>query len=175
MSSPTVQQRAESFVAGLRRIKNDRGKLAALRRASSPANRMDAWPVIASLGGEIDRPVYTTVATLYAAHPEENDSSNFGATCRAIALVDSNDSQLPDSHERRFRRLIAADSSEQLGDLLRAWIRLAVSKGGKVNYERLFIDLWNWDWRADDIRVHWASEFWPARREEPSSKQEQAV
>lgn len=169
MSTPNTQARAGSFIAALRRARDDRGKMAALRRASSPHNRMDAWPVIADLGGDIERPVYATLAALYATHPEESSAPNFGATCRQIALQDSGDGKPADSHERRFRRLLAADSSEQLGELLRAWIRLAGSKGVGVNYEQLFSDLWYWDWRAHDIRVRWAATFWPARKTEESS------
>jgi CRISPR type I-E-associated protein CasB/Cse2 len=135
---------------------------------------MDAWPVIADLGGDIERPVYTTIAALYAMHPEESNTPNFGATCRQIALQESGDVKLPESHERRFRRLIAADSAEQLGELLRAWIRLASSKGVAVNYEQLFTDLRNWDWRGDDIRVRWAAEFWPARKAEQPPVGEEA-
>jgi CRISPR type I-E-associated protein CasB/Cse2 len=173
MTTPNTQSRAESFMAALRCASKDRGKMAALRRAFSPHNQMDAWPVIADLGGDIKVPVFATIAALYATHPEEGKAANFGATCRQIALHESGDGKLPESHERRFRRLIAADSSGQLGELLRAWIRLASSKGVAVNYTQLFTDLWNWDRRADDIRVHWAAEFWPARKtEEPSVPEE---
>ncbi|MCI0541714.1 MAG: type I-E CRISPR-associated protein Cse2/CasB [Verrucomicrobiales bacterium] len=173
MSISTPQARAERFVAGLRRVREDRGKMAALRRSLSSRNQMDAWPVIADLGGDIERPLYAAIAALYATHPEEIDTANFGATCRQIALKDSSDGKLPESYERRFRRLIACDTAQQLGDHLRAWIRLASSKGAGVNYERLFTDLWNWDRYANDIRVRWASEFWPARRvEEPAAKEE---
>ncbi len=159
MITPTPQARAERFIAALRRASSDRGKMAALRRAFSPRNQMDAWPVIADLGGDIERPVYVAVAALYATHPSETDAANFGVTCRQIALKDSSDGKLPESHERRFRRLIACDTSEQLGEHLRAWIRLASAKGVSVNYERLFADLWNWEWYAADIRVRWAVEF----------------
>jgi len=176
MSTPTPQTRAERFITALRRAKDDRGKMAALRRGLSRQNRIDAWPVIADLGGDIENPIFGIVAALYATHPEEDDSANFGATCRHIALKDSSDGQLPESHQRRFRRLIACDSAEELGEHLRAWMRLAVSKGAAVNYQRLFTDLWYWAWHADDIRVRWATEFWPARRaEEPADKEEETV
>lgn len=175
MSTPKNRTRSETFIAALRRVGKDRGKMAALRRAFSPRNRMDGWPVIADLGGDIERPVYVTLAALYATHPVESAAQNFGATCRQIALKDSADGKLPESHERRFRRLLAADSSEQLGGLLRAWIRLAASKGVGVNYDQLFTDLWNWDWRADDIRVRWAAAFWPTRQadEETAATEEE--
>ena len=61
MSTPTTQDRAERFIAALRRAKDDRGKMAALRRALSPRNQMDAWPVIADFGGDIRQPVYAKI------------------------------------------------------------------------------------------------------------------
>jgi CRISPR system Cascade subunit CasB len=124
---------------------------------------VDAWPVVASLGGEIGQPgesVHVDIAALFAAHPEESSARNFGETCRAIALADSSDNTLPESHERRFRRLIASSDPSDLVDQLRSWVRLAGSKGVGVNYESLFADLWNWRWYTDDIRVQWARSFW---------------
>lgn len=52
----------------------------------------------------------------------------------------------------------------------------ASSKGVGVNYQQLFTDLWNWEWRADDIRVRWAAAFWPARQAEDQtvSQEEEA-
>src|SRR5690606_6537661 len=112
-SSPTPD-RAARFVAALRRLRdhNDRGALAALRRGYSPATVMDAWPVVSRLGGDIGEygdSVSVTIAALFATHPQESDAYNFGDTCRAIAW-DPAKGELIESHERRFRRLLASDS-----------------------------------------------------------------
>ncbi len=165
MSKPKPSERAARFVGRLRAIKNDRGKMASLRRGLSPATVMDAWPVVASLGGDIGQPgesVHVDIAALFATHPEESKARNFGETCRTIALADSSDNTLPESYERRFRRLLACGDVSDLAAQLRAWVRLATKKSGKagVNYESLFTDLWNWRWYADDIRVQWARSFW---------------
>jgi len=163
MSHVTPRERAARFVGALRLLhtKQDRGALAALRRGLSPATVMAAWPVVARLGGDIGQPgesVHVDIAALFATHPLESTARNFGDTCRAIATDDKGG--LIDSHERRFRRLLAADSTADLSGQLRAWVRLAASKGVGVNYESLFADLWNWRWYADDIRVQWARAFW---------------
>ena len=121
---------------------------------------MDAWPVVASLGGDIGQPVFTAVAAFFAIHPEESKARNIGETCRAIALADSSDRTLPESYERRFRRLLACGDAADVIGQLRSWVRLAASKGVSVNYESMFADLWNWRWYADDIRVQWAKAFW---------------
>jgi CRISPR type I-E-associated protein CasB/Cse2 len=159
-SKQTPKDRAAAFVGALRRARNDRGKLAALRRAltDNPRMHVDAWPVIAGLGGDIAQPVFVTVAALFASHPEESNARNFGETCRRIAQGDGKD--IAPSFESRFRRLLASDDVENVTGQLRGWIRLAASKGVGVNYESLFADLWNWPWYADEIRVKWATSFW---------------
>lgn len=163
MSNPTPKDRAARFVAALRRLRDqkDRGALAALRRGLSPATVMDAWPVVARCGGDIGQPgesVFVDIAALFASHPVDSAVKNFGDTCRAIATDKTG--AIIDSHERRFRRLLASDSAADLTGQLRTWVRLAASQSHGVNYESLFIHLWNWPWYANDIRVDWARAFW---------------
>jgi CRISPR type I-E-associated protein CasB/Cse2 len=168
MSTLTPRERAARFVGALRplAVRHDRGALAALRRGLSPATVMDAWPVVARLGGDIGQPgesVFVDIAALFATHPVESSARNFGDSCRAIA-TDAKGG-LIDSHERRFRRLISSDSLADLSGQLRTWVRMAAGKGTGVNYESLFTDLWNWRWYADDIRVQWARSFWRSGEE----------
>lgn len=165
----TPKDRAADFLAALRRARDDRGKMAALRRAltGTPRLRVDAWPVIASLGGDIAHPVYAATAALYASHPLESQARDFGETCRRIAQGDGKD--IADSFDRRFRRLLACDSVDDVIGQLRSWVRLAASKNIGVNYESLFADLWNWPWYADAIRVKWAKSFWQAADSEPAT------
>ena len=171
MSTVTPRERAARFVGALRNLREqqDRGALAALRRGLSPATVMDAWPIVARLGGDIGQPgesVFVDIAALFATHPDESSARNLGETCRTIARDGSSD-KLIDSHERRFRRLLAADSAADLSGQLRTWVRLTASKGVGVNYESLFADLWNWRWYADDIRVQWARSFWRSGEDTP--------
>ncbi len=174
MSTHPLQERATRFVGALRLLqkKQDRGSLAALRRGFSPATVMDAWPVVHRLDGEIGLPgesVYVDIAALFAEHPVESTARNFGDTCRAVATDDKG--VLIDSHERRFRRLLASDSPTDLAGQLRAWIRLA-GKPGKVvgvNYEALFLDMRFWSGSAQKTRVEWARSFWRSGEESSSA------
>lgn len=167
-TTTTAQERAARFVGALRQIhtKQDRGALAALRRGLSPATVQEAWPVVSRLGGDIGtdgESEFVKIAALFAEHPVESRSGNFGDTCRAIAT--DNKGALIDSHERRFRRLLAADSRDDVAGQLRAWIRLAAGKGAGVNYENLFLNLRFWPSSADKIRVQWARSFWRSGEE----------
>ncbi len=155
------KERAAQFVGALRRACEDRGKRAALRRGLSPATVMDAWPVIASLGGDIGQPgesVCVDIAALFASHPAESNARNFGETCRRIAQGDGK--EIADSFERRFRRLLACDDVANVTGQLRSWVRLAANKGVGVNYESLMNDLLWWNRSADRTRVEWAGSFW---------------
>ncbi len=166
-SKRTPKERAAEFVGALRRARNDRGKLAALRRGltNNPRMHVDAWPVVANLGGDIGQPVFVAVAALFASHPEESNARNLGETCRRIAQGDGK--EIIESFERRFRRLLACNDVADVIDQLRSWVRLAASKGVGVNYESLFADLWYWPWYADDIRVRWAKSFWQSGETPP--------
>jgi CRISPR type I-E-associated protein CasB/Cse2 len=171
MSTTTdTTTRAARFMAALRKAQPDRGKMAALRRAASPSTAREAWPVIYSLGEDLRNLASCTVGALFAEHPfEDQDAFSFGVTCRRIATDNGREREIAESFERRFRRLLACDSAEDVAGQLKAWIRLAGSKGVGVNYERLFNDLAYWDKSADEIRVRWATGFWPARREAEES------
>lgn len=159
----TPKERAANFVGALRRAGNDRGKMAALKRGltDNPRLHVDAWPVIAGLGGDIGNAAYVAIAALYATHPkDESNLRNFGETCRRIALEDSSDGKVPDSFQARFRRLLACDNVDDVIAQLRSWVRLAASKGVGVNYESLMNDLLWWNRLADRTRVEWAKSFW---------------
>jgi CRISPR system Cascade subunit CasB len=164
----TPKERAADFVGALRRARNDRGKLAALRRGltDNPRLHVDAWPVIAGLGGDIGQPAYVAIAALYASHPEESNACNFGETCRRIAQGDGKD--IVESFERRFRRLLACDTVDDVISQLRSWVRLAASKGVGVNYESLMNDLLWWNRSADRTRVEWAKSFWQSGEAAPA-------
>ena len=155
-NQPHPKQIAADVLMYLRRLRNDRGAMADLRCALSPARRARAWPLLARVGG-IDRPIYETVAGLFAYHPDETHSGNIGTTCRCLAGENN-------SFDGRFRRLLSCERDE-ICDRLRPVILTAKAKGIPVNYEELFADLVYW---GDNVKARWASDYWsaPAEMEE---------
>lgn len=159
--------RAADFLVRLRVIREDRGRMAALRRGLSDATQREAWPVIASLGQDFGWVAPRTVAGLFALHPEEDaGASSFGATCRQVATDQGRDPEIPESFERRFRRLLACDSDADVAGQLAAWVRLAATRGVGLNYEELFQSLAGWRYAADRTKLRWARDFWSPRRDE---------
>lgn len=163
MSGVKPKERAADYVKRLCGLRDNRGKMAALRRGMSPATVMEAWPVIASLGGQIagvGESPYVDIAALFALHPVISADRDFGETCRRVATADSRGKDGIENFERHFRRLLASGDPSDTAVQLRFWVRMAASKNVGINYEGLFTDLWNWRYYADDVRIKWARSFW---------------
>ncbi len=142
------RERGAQLLAYLRQLKEDRGAMADLRRALTPAQRHRAWPLLARVGG-IDESRYEAIAGLFAYHPLETNSGNLGTTCRILS-GDHN------TFEGRFRRLLGCDRND-ICKHIRPVVLAAKAKGLPVNYGQLFTDLFYW---SDAVKARWAAEFW---------------
>lgn len=147
-NQPDPKETAVRLLAYLRQRKEDRGAMADLRCALSPARVSRAWPLLAAVGG-IGNPRVETIAGLFAYHPVEAGTGNFGTTCRRLFAKS-------ESSEGRFRRLLGCDRNEICGRL-RPVILAAKSQGIPVNYEALFVDLHYW---SGNVKIRWAKEYW---------------
>jgi CRISPR type I-E-associated protein CasB/Cse2 len=138
--------------------KADRGALAKLRRGFSTATCHYAWPVLASIGIQIDDEEAVLVAALYAEHPLHTEKKeNLGSTWRQVyhkRKPGGGDDR--DSYQTHFRRLISSDRDE-LADQLLGVVRLAASIPIPVNYNLLYDDLRYWGERA---KLRWAKQFY---------------
>jgi CRISPR system Cascade subunit CasB len=149
-NQPDPKESAAKVLAYLRQLRRDRGAMADLRCALNPVRRARAWPLLARIGG-IDRPIYETVAGLFAYHPDETQDGNLGTTCRRLAGENN-------SFDGRFRRLLSCDRDE-VCERLRPVILAAKAKGVPINYEELFADLVYW---GENVKARWARQYWGA-------------
>jgi CRISPR system Cascade subunit CasB len=155
---PDPKKIAADLLIYLRKLKNDRGAMADLRRALNAAQRHRAWPLLAAVCG-IDNPRIEVVAGLFAYHPDEAQNGNLGTTCRRLRGENK-------SFDARFRRLLACDYDE-ICDRLRHVILAAKAKGIDVNYEQLYADLCYW---SASVKARWAQEYWGLpEAEEPAA------
>ena len=154
----------------LDKYKDDREMMANLRCILVDNKKHRAWPALNRLGVAINDDVSAYVAGLFATHPEETSTGNFGVTCKAIEQKRgdkrSDDNKLTPT-ERRFQHLLTAEKGELYGRVLRM-VLLAKSQGISVNYAKLVTDLKFW---SDRTKTEWASAFWtqgaaPAAEEE---------
>jgi CRISPR system Cascade subunit CasB len=147
------------LIERLRKNKDNRGLMATLRCVLVAKKKHRAWPVLNRLGLAITDDDSAFVAGLYATHPEEITSGNFGTTCRKIELCRgekrSDDNKLTPT-ERRFQHLLAAEKRELHSRVLRM-VLMAKSQEVKINYEQLEIDLKFW---SDRTKSEWGMAFW---------------
>lgn len=156
-SQPDMKQIATRLLSYLRQLKNDRGAMADLRCALTPARLPRAWPLLARVGG-IGNPRVETIAGLFAYHPEEAHTGNIGTTCRRLAAESK-------TFDGRFRRLLSCDRDE-ICERLRPVIFAAKARGIPLNYEGLFADLHYW---GDNVKARWAREYWGAPESQESA------
>lgn len=172
---PNPFDKAEDVVRKLKawHADDERGKFALLRHVFFDAPYR-AWEVLRHFGTQaIGHPVYETVAGCFAHHrrkdwcPDDPGMKNFGATCREIAegREDKPDEDGNRRFDARFRRLLACDTQEETCEVVRQLIRLARSADVRVNYRRLFYDLWWWNKRT---KTEWAREYWETGIGEPA-------
>ena len=102
------------------------------------------------------------MASLFALHPEHNDSvKSFGETFCRIKMA----SQGSDGPERRFVALLNAHRDEAPSHLRHA-VSLAESKGVPINYESLLMDIIAWDSESKTVQKRWAGDFWGFKKPE---------
>ncbi len=143
--------------------KKDRGRLADLRRGLSPTTEHHAWPALGALVGSSafepgHRLIYQTVGALFALHPAHQEIGSLGVTCRHLAHGRE------EAFERRFRRLLASGSLEDLRDQLVHLVKMAKASDKSVDYLQLFEDMCRFRYDPQRVKVEWARDYWSAPR-----------
>lgn len=178
---PWQQQRdaeladARQFITKLKELrKNDRGRMAALRRnAGEPlTGRGTAWFYsLLPQNRKKYREVYFLVATLFDLNRIDGTSRDFGSTMFRLATA----MQKSAKDFRRFHILLDAefdtvydreDSDEpwsqgggELAYRLRQMVKLSASKGVGIDWAELLVDLCHWSHTNRAIQKKWARSF----------------
>jgi len=177
-SSYPFPENVRRFLGNLRRIvtRDDRGALSSLRHGASETTRHLAWPVIRQYGGDLGRDAiaWTAIGAAFALYPQPEgkagDGLNFGATCHDLAeptRPKGKDGKIVSSFDSRFRRVLAAESVEDLAK----WVvqiakraKAAKPRPARINYEELLTALLYWDARdgasREQVRRRWATAYW---------------
>lgn len=149
-----------TFLERLRQRTEDRGLMASLRCVLVDSKRHRAWPALSRIGVSVTDEVDALIAGLFATHPEETDTGNFGTTCKAIENkrdeIRGNDNKLTPT-ERRFQHLLAAEKGEELHQRVIRMVLMAKSQGVRVNFDQLATDLRRW---GDRTKTEWAAAYW---------------
>jgi CRISPR system Cascade subunit CasB len=158
--------RQTQFLESLhRRIKDDSGAKAALRRALSDEKHhiRSTYSIVLPLLPDIkyQQENWIFVACLSVYYPQTLDREhpqNFGYSCRGLANATNSEGA-----ERRFRALLDT-AVEDLRSPLTALVRQIKSKDIRLDYPQLLSDLCRWDYpdRYIQVQDRWARTFWGA-------------
>lgn len=162
-TSTEIPETNNSFVGKLYALarREDRGKLADLRRGLSDGTQQSAWPVLGAFGAfqsSIPLLVFQSVGAFFALHPHIARFGNMGTTCRR--LRHEQDMSKPDPFDARFRRLLACDSLDDLCGQLVGVVKMAKANDVPVDYDRLFTDLRWFDNNPQRVKIDWAKHYW---------------
>lgn len=173
-----TQSFSESFVNYLQSMKDDRGKLAVLRKGLNANQAHASWPLLAPFL-DFDKPYLVktlqTVGGLYAYHVHHVEGVNVGKLCRG--LLDEEEKQKLTSGEsgpisRNFQYVLAADGEEVFARVKRLVFR-AKQDGVGLDYVCLLDDLRAWnDYRKEKVKLNWGKEFWKITNTEANESME---
>lgn len=113
---------------------------------------------------------YFLVATLFPLAPHRANRQSLGATLRRVRIIRGGTEQ-SNSLDRRFQTLIDSDR-EQLPFRLRQAVRLAAADDQMIDWERLLLDVLNWEHADHFVQLQWARDYFVGIAEEtaPSSE-----
>lgn len=156
-----------AFIARLQKLAHDRerGQRAALRKYWSPTTRHQSYPVLGLLNA-LGNEQKTILAALFAEHPKHQGNVSVGKA--ALLLGDRKDGDHP--YDRHFRRLLACDDLPDLGQQLHRLVKRLSREGIGLDYADLHKRLNFWTNYRENVKLHWASDFWQAPNlEQPES------
>jgi CRISPR system Cascade subunit CasB len=170
MSTTDYQKQNEDFAAALAKVCTDRGHRAALRRWWSEGTRHYAYPILGKLFA-LDNDRKTLVAALYAVHSKDSAPAHVsGAHSIGSAALKlgggSTSANGFDSMERHFRRLLAAESLDDLGPQLHRLVKRLERKSIPLDYVRLLGNLRQFRNNPESVKTRWALDFWQAPAEQ---------
>ncbi len=170
--NPENQSNPVGFVQSvLQRAQTDNAFGAVMRRADNPNLCSAAWEYLVpycNLSKESERLAFSLVGAAIAREkPQQDGFASFGKALRSLC---KGDADALEREARRFRRVIACDTVEELFPVLRPMLQDLQSQGcAPLCYRDLLKDLLSWSERT---RLRWTQDFYG--KESLREKQEEA-
>ncbi len=158
----------ENFVQYLQSMQNDRGKMATLRKGLVENQAEATWPLLSrfiDFNNPYQIKALQTAAGLFAHHPKDTHTGNFGSFCYKLLSDDERDKIAEGgagSISKHFQYALAANGDEIFARVKRLVLRAKRSEiPVSVNYIQLTNDLLNWNsYKKERIKLAWGEGFW---------------
>jgi CRISPR type I-E-associated protein CasB/Cse2 len=152
-----------SLLTSLETLAQDRGAMAALRKALIPEQRQRCYRYLPRLGcsfnGERDILQFSILAHVWGHHPAHSDTAgNLGASMHKITNGDE-----ANPFNRRFERLIASDSLDELAGQIQGIVSLLHRASIPLNFDQLSNDLFWFSRNPDRVKQEWCAGFYIVR------------
>jgi CRISPR type I-E-associated protein CasB/Cse2 len=159
------------LIPSLQRLQRDRGAMAALRKALIPTQRQFSYRYLSRLGCtfEHDRDVlrFSILAHFWGHHPSHsNTTGNLGRSMRKIT---GGDEKHP--FNKRFERIIACDSLEELAGQLQGNVSLLKRAGVAIDFNQFADDLYWFTRTPDRVKLRWSGGFYVEHPDEAGTDQ----
>ncbi|MBN1151250.1 type I-E CRISPR-associated protein Cse2/CasB [candidate division WOR-3 bacterium] len=159
--------RSAAFVAYvIKRLKKDNAFGAALRRADNPDTEIQGWEYLVSwcdLDNTIERTCFATVAAGLARAKQSIDTPSSIGSAIARSYKDGNQD---DSAKRKLRHLLACNTGVEACHWVRPLLRLAESRGVRINFGLLLNDLLYF---SPKVKERWAMDFYGRKEDKDDS------
>lgn len=159
-------EKKNGFITYLEGIKDERGKMAALRRGLGvpPGTCAAMYPIVAvrlprGCSSFVEERYYL-IAALFGSHTLGQEQGNMGDHMKLAS-----GEKISTAVERRFTRLLGSHW-EDLPNELRQAISFLKSKQTPVNWHQLFFDLRYWGHEDRFVQRRWANAFWGYKPDE---------
>lgn len=145
----------------------DTGFRAVMRRADNPAFESAAWEYLipfCNIQNDFERIPFALIgAAIAKVRPQCNGSAGLGKAFRIVCQKADDYEAAFKRESRRFRRLLACDSSSELCLILRPILHYLASKDADLDYCQILRDLVYWSQdpkKFQKIKQRWAVDFY---------------
>ena len=179
MTTENNESKSEKFVSYvISKISSDLGARAAFSRADNPDTASIAWEYLVSwcdLANSRERNAYALIAAAIAkGRIEQNIAGKDIGKCLGIISRNEHNGDISDNQspeQRRLRRLLACDTSEELTEVLRSVLRYLQSKdvATQLDYAKTLNDVLFWNER---VKINWCKGFFEQNAKKTEAKED---
>ena len=156
------------------RKESDSSFRAALKSATAPNLEWKAWAIINNftkdLSDKTERETYALIGSSIAkSHQKENGKTTLGRAIRIASKETNDETTIPP----RLLRLLSANSTDELLDVMRPTLSFLQSKEIPLDYDRILKDILSFRFGEESrtyVKSKWASEFLSKEVEDHVSK-----